>query len=321
MRNNKPKVLSLIVLGVLVLFLPMLLSKYYLYLVKLSGIGIILALGTNIFFGYCGQINFGAAAFYALGAYISAILQVRLGLPFFAAFPLTLTGCLLASLIVGVPLLRLRHHTLALGTVAFASVVYLVLNTWITFTGGEDGLAMPKVSFFGYKAGSHFYYYLILIFAVLSYLMCHYLVCSRVGRAMKAIREDEVAALSTGINSGHYRMLAFMLNGLLSGLAGILFAQESAWITPSTFHLWTNVVIILMVVVGGAGSNFGAALGGAIIMLLPQLLGAFQQYHVLIYGLLLALTLRFMPQGIGDFVHKIVVWIDRSLTKIGPARA
>ena len=138
---------------------------------------------------------------------------------------------------------------------------------------------------------------------------------------MKAIREDEVAALAMGINSAHYRRLAFVLNGLLGGLAGILFAQESGWITPSTFHLWTNVVILLMVVVGGAGSNFGAALGGVIIMLLPQLLGGLQQYHVLIYGILLALTLRFMPRGIGGFVQEAIPRLARFLTRAGPVRA
>jgi branched-chain amino acid transport system permease protein len=319
-QKNWIKVLSPVVLSLLFLVLPMLLGKYSLYLFKLAGIGIILALGTNIFFGYCGQINFGVAAFYALGAYISALLQLKLGLHFFAALPLTLLACLLAALIISVPLLRLRHHTLALGTVAFASVIYLVLNTWIGLTGGEDGLSVPKIHFWGYEVRSYFHFYMIWGFVVLGYLTCHCLVSSRVGRAMKAIREDEVAALAMGVNSGHYRRLAFVLNGIFGGLAGILFAQESGWITPSTFHLWTNVVVILMVVTGGAGSNFGASLGGAIIMVWPQLLGAFQQYHILIYGLLLALTLRFMPRGVGVFVQEAVLSLLRLRTGIGSAR-
>ncbi len=137
---------------------------------------------------------------------------------------------------------------------------------------------------------------------------------------MKAIREDEIAALAMGINSTHYRRLAFVLNGILGGLAGVLFAQESGWITPSTFHLWTNVVVILMVVTGGAGSNFGASLGGAMIMVWPQLLGAFQQYHILIYGLLLALTLRFMPGGLGASLQKAASCLAQVLAKAGSAR-
>jgi branched-chain amino acid transport system permease protein len=313
-QNSKTKTLFLVVLALIALLLPVLVGKYYLYLAKLAGIGIILAIGTNIFFGYCGQINFGVAAFYALGAYISTLLQLKLGLNFFAAFPITLAVCLLASLIISVPLLRLRHHTLALGTVAFASVIYLILNTWISITGGEDGLSVPKAFFFGYKMGSKFNYYLIVVFAVLSFLSCHRLISSRIGRAMKAIREDEVAALSMGINSAHYRRLAFMINGLFAGLAGVLFAQESGWINPSSFHMWTNVVILVMVVVGGSGSNFGAALGGAIIMLLPHLLGPFQQYHVLIYGILLALIVRFAPGGIGGFVQKTISRVGGFLT-------
>ncbi len=304
LQKSEIRLFSLIVLGLLILPLPAVLSKYYLSLAKLAGIGIILALGMNIFFGYCGQVNFGGAAFYALGAYISALLQLKLGLHLFVALPLTLLACLLAALIIGVPLLRLRHHTLALGTVGFALVIYLMLNTWISLTGGEDGLAVPKASFFGYKAGGTFYYYFILVFVVLSYLSCHFLASSRIGRAMRAIREDEVAARAMGVNSGHYIRLAYMLNGFFCGLAGVLFAQESGWITPSTFHLWTNVVLILMIVVGGPSSNFGAVLGGAVIMLLPQVLGAFQQYFVLIYGLLLALTLRFIPRGIGVFIQE-----------------
>lgn len=305
-QNCKAKALFPVVLGLIVLLLPVMVGKYYLYLAKLSGIGIILALGTNIFFGYCGQVNFGVGAFYALGAYVSTLLQLNLGLNFFIAFPLTLVACLLSSLIISFPLLRLRHHTLALGTVAFASVIYLVLNTYIGVTGGEDGLAVPKPFFFGYEMGGKFNYYLILAFVVLSIFSCHWLMSSRIGRAMKAIREDEVASLSMGINSTHYRRLAFTINGVFAGLAGVLFAQETGWINPSSFHLWTNVVIILMVVVGGPGSNFGAILGGAIIMLLPHLLGSFQKYDVLIYGILLALTLRFVPEGIGGFVQKAI---------------
>lgn len=315
LKKTKIRLLALMVLALFILPLPAVLSKYYLSLAKLAGIGIILALGMNIFFGYCGQVNFGGAAFYALGAYISALLQLKLGLHLFMALPLTLFACVLAALIIGMPLLRLRHHTLALGTVGFALVIYMVLNTWISLTGGEDGLAVPKASFLGYKAGGIFYYYFILAFVVLSYLGCHFLASSRIGRAMKAIREDEIAARAMGVNSGHYIRLAYMLNGLLCGLAGILFAQESGWITPSTFHLWTNVVLILMIVVGGAGSNLGAVLGGGIIMLLPQVLGAFQQYFVLIYGLLLALTLRFIPRGIGVSVQEGSFRLFRSLAK------
>ena len=305
LRYNKPILLAFF--AFLYLLFPLMADQYYLYLAKLAGIGVILALGTNVFFGYCGQINLGASAFYAFGAYFSALLQVKLGLHIVVAFPITLLACLLVALLVGVPVLRLRGHTLALGTIALAKVTHISLNTWIDLTGGEDGLSIPKLSIFGYEGSASLNYYLIWVFALLTYFTCHKLISSRIGLSMKAIRADETAAQVMGVNSFHYRMLAFMLNGVFAGLAGILFAQESGWISPANFNVWTSIVILIMVVVGGTGSNLGSAVGGAIFMLLPQVLGAVQQYHILIYGLFLALALRFMPRGISGFVQENIL--------------
>jgi len=288
------------VLPVAFLFLsfPLWAGQYPVHLAIWASLGCFLALGTNITFGYCGQINFGVIFMYALGAYSSAILQLRLGIHFFLALPLACLLTTVATAIVCIPLLRLRGHNLALGTFSLALVTYTVIGMWRNVTGGSDGMFVPATVIFQHEMGDTFYYYFILSLLVLAFIGCERLVSSSAGRAMMAIREDEVAAVAFGINVTRYRRLAFMLNGLLVGLGGVLFGQWNEFLAPSYFDLWMNILIVVMIVFGGLGSNRGSIVGGATIMLLPEALAVFEVWHVLVYGAILLLTLGFMPKGL-----------------------
>lgn len=299
----------LVFLIIFLVTIPLWGGHYIIHLAILAMIGCLLSLGTNITFGYCGQINFGVIFMYAIGAYASALLQTKFGMHFFLALPVATMATILATAIVCIPLLRLSGHNLALGTFSLALVTYTVAEMWREVTGGSDGMFVPPTLVFQHELGSTFYYYFVLAWAALGFIGCQRLVSSRAGRAMMAIRGDEVAAATFGINVTGYKRLAFMVNGLFVGLAGCLFGQYNGFLAPSYFDLWVNMLIVVMIIVGGLGNNLGAVIGGVIIMLLPEALVAFKDYHILAYGSLLLGALWFMPKGVyGALAPLIKKW-------------
>jgi len=313
-RGKVNKYLAIGFMLALVACLPLFVNRYYLHLAIMSGLGVILALGLNLLYGYSGQINFGVAAFYAIGAYAVALLQAKAGLYFFASLAIALIIAVLVALIISLPLLRLRHLGLALGTLAFAVIIYSLACAMRDFTGGSDGLVVPKLVLLGYKAGTTFYFYMVLVLAIACYLACHHLVSSKIGRALMAIREDESAALASGINVDRYKRLAFTINALFTALAGGIYAQHAGFIAPALFDVHFNLLGILMVVVGGP-SNLGSVIGGIFIMLLPEFVIAFKGYHIMAYGLILVLVLMFMPRGITGLIKAGT--FKRSQTRLG----
>lgn len=306
LHNKKVRILVFLILGACLLGVPLILTDYGLHVVILAEIGIILALGLNIFLGYCGQIHFGAAAFYAIGSYGVVLLQARAGLGFFSAFALSVIMAGGIAYLIAIPLLRLRGPTLALGTVAFALAIYRLAVAWKNMTGGGDGAHSPPLVLFGQTMGPTFFYYFTLLLVIACILFCYSLESSKHGFAMKAIRDNEVAAEAMGINVGWYWKVAFMMTGLFCGLAGSVYAQYLGWIDPERYGVFTNVTVLLMVVVGGAGSLLGAVLGGIIIQVLPELLAGIREYNVIAYGLILYLILIFMPEGVGGFCKKAI---------------
>jgi branched-chain amino acid transport system permease protein len=187
---------------------PLMAGEFWLYMIRIICIYTILTIGLNIFMGYCGQINFGASGFFCIGAYVPSILQMKLGWHYFAAFPVGVALSFFVAWAVSWPLLRLRSHAMAIGTLAFAMPVYLVFERFEKITGGSDGTVVPSMSLFGSTMGSVFYYYLILVFAGLTFLIAYLLVDSRIGMAFKAIRDNEDAAAAMGVDADHYRRLA-----------------------------------------------------------------------------------------------------------------
>jgi len=297
----------LMVLGVALVagLLPLGLGEFYLYLILLISIYGIAALGLNVFMGFCGQINLGSAGFFCLGAYIPTLLQEKYDVHFLIGFPLAVAASTLIAWVVSYPLLRLKGHAMAIGTLSFGMAVFLIAERFPELTGGADGMVVPTMTLFGEDVGDRFYYYLVLVCFMMMYIGCYFLMDSRIGRALKAIRDDEEAASALGIDVDAYKRFAWLVNAALMSLAGGLFAQQAGFLSPTTFALWTNITVLVMICVGGLGTNLGSVVGAALMTVLPYVLVSIQEYVMLVHGLILFLVLRFMPDGLVGTVHKL----------------
>jgi branched-chain amino acid transport system permease protein len=274
-------------------------AAYLLHLAIIGGIYIILAISLNLIVGYAGQVSLGHAAFYGIGAYISALTSLLWHFP----FPLAALSAILftgvCGLLLGLPTLRLKEDYLAIVTLGFGVIVDMVFLN-LEITGGPDGLpGIPSPSFLGLSFRSPGFYLLLTLLAVLLTLGLTYrLVHSYHGRALRAIRDHEVTAQVMGINTPAYKVGIFTLAAGLAGLAGSLYAHYITFINPESFGLHTSILILCMVVVGGMGSLVGAVVGALVLTLLPEILREFQAYQDLIYGGLLVGLLIWRPQGL-----------------------
>ncbi len=304
-KGAKSRRIALLVLVLVTLLLPIFFPNRVVWLAIIALVGIILALGLNFFFGYSGQINFGAAGFYLVGGYTLGLMEKYFQSPFgLNVVAAVFAGALIACL-VSLPLLRLRHHMLALGTFAFYLAAYGAVATGFkNLTGGEDGISLAPLTIFGRSAGDSFYYYLLLAMAALccwvSYTMRH----SKVGLAMLALSEDEVLATASGINVNSRIRMALIINGMMAALAGAIFVKWMSWVSPAFFSLLTNVLIVVSVIVGGRGSIIGAVIGGAVVFLVPQFLLGIPHIEPLVFALILTLSIVFLPNGVAGLVSK-----------------
>jgi branched-chain amino acid transport system permease protein len=276
-------------------------GNYSLEILNSAAIAIIFAISLNLLYGYCGQISFGHAGFYAIGGYAFALLQPQVGL-----IPGLLASLLFGatiSALIGLPLLRLRGHYLALGTLAFGIAVQVLALQWVDLTGGPWGISIDPPHLFGARLSRN-YYYVVLAATVIAFVLSVNLVRSRYGRALQIIREDEAVARSLGVNTVLTKLSVFALSGALAALAGALYAGQNLFVTPALYGLSLSISPVVMVVLGGSGTPLGPVVGAIALTLLPEALHQFQEYHVLIYGLVLLFVLRFMPHGIVGLAQK-----------------
>jgi len=283
-------------------------NYYAVHVVALVGVYCILALGLNVTIGYTGLLDLGFMAFYAIGAYTGALLSIA-GLSFWLILPVTIVVGGLARYLVGAPVLRLRGDYLAIVTLAFGEITRLVLNNYDALSNGPKGLPrvgekIGAVSFFTFQFTEdiHFYY-LILAFVLLGAFVSYRMEHSRLGRALVAIREDELAAELTGINVARVKMIAFVTSGAFGALAGAIYVHWIGFITPEAFTFWESVLLVSMLVVGGMGNISGVLLGVLILVGIPEVLRAtlgtkFVDYRMLVFGAMMILVIIFRPQGI-----------------------
>jgi len=306
MNTKKFKIFGYSIVLLFLLILPAFAKGNVMFLAVLGLIGGIAALGVNIFFGYCGQVNFGAAGFMAIGGYCVAFFERDLHTPYLLGLVLGIVASGLVALLVSLFLLRLRHFVLGLGTTAFGLAIYSMFAKGFTaYTHGEDGVSLNALHLFGIQAGDKFFYYVALICTILCIWISHAVRNSRVGRGMVAIAENEVAATSMGVDIDHYLRIALVLNGLLDGLAGGLLVKYLNFCSPAHFSLPYSILIFIAVVVGGAGSALGAALGGIIMFTINEVLTPLALYHTLAYGVILGAILLFMPDGIAGGIRTL----------------
>ena len=275
-------------------------NPYNLGLTNLIAIHVIIVLGLNLFIGYAGQISLGHAAFFALGAYGSALGTATLGWPAWIVMVLVAFAVALVALLVGVPALKLTGHYLAMATLGFNIVVYSLLIQWDDVTGGPSGFAgIPSLSLGRMTFDNEIrFHYLVWTFTMVCLLLSLNLVRSGAGRGLAALAEDETAAAVLGVDIRRAKIKVFVMSAVFASLAGSLFAHCYAFVSPDSFSIFASLDFVIMVVVGGMGSIWGSLFGAGLITLLPEWIEALENYKDIVYGLILVVILLFMPRGL-----------------------
>ncbi|MEW6053408.1 MAG: branched-chain amino acid ABC transporter permease [Nitrospirota bacterium] len=296
---KKEDVLSLLVLVLLFVLFPLLSnSSYTLTIGIFAGINSLVAIGLCILMGYAGQVSLGQAGFYGIGAYVSSILSLHAGLPVILSAVCGMIVAAFAAVILAVPALRLKGHYLAVATLGFGEIIYIILNEW--GPGGPSGFGdIPHVSVLGYTlVSTEEYFYLIWVLVTAVMFFSINLIKSRTGRALRAIHDSELACNAMGLNVTAIKIKVFILSAVYASLAGSLYAHYVTFISPSSFSLFYSILVLMMVIVGGITNLWGAIIGAVVITVLPELLRKFEELDVLVYGLILTLTLMFFRKGL-----------------------
>ncbi len=306
---TRRRILGLLIAITVLLLLPLGLEQYKLYLASLTLVYLIAVIGLNLTLGYAGQISLATAAMMSFGAYAVALLVPR-GIPFEVAL---LAGALFAflwGLVLGFPALKVKHHYLAMVTLGFNVIVYLVIRNWESFTGGSFGInAIQRPAWGPLRfASDRAYYYYILGWTALVVASAYWILHSRWGRAFRAIRENEMRAEVVGVNLRNYKLMAFAIGSFYAGIGGALFAPLLTYIDPSAFTLDRSFQALIMVVLGGLGRFEGPFIGTAAVTLLPEALRGSEGLYLIIYSLSVILMMVFMPKGLVTFWDWAVGW-------------
>lgn len=286
--------------ALIVALLPALLPNSFYFDVAIRiYLNAIVVVGLNLLIGYAGQISLGHAGFLGIGAYASAILTSRYGWPPLAAMAAGAAAVAAIAFVVARPILRLKGHYLAMATLGMGIIVYIVLTTESSWTGGPDGMAVPAFSVFGAElAGEKNWYWVAGGLLVVAILAACNLIDSPVGRALQAVHGSEVAAQVAGVDTARCKVMVFVLSAVFASLVGSLMAHYVGFITPQLSGFFHSIELVTMVVVGGMASTYGAVVGAAILTVLPQLLSTFEGYELVAFGVILMLSVIFMPRGL-----------------------
>lgn len=303
--SQKPKLMagSLAVLAAAMIIMPLVSSFYQTNIMISALLYVMLALGLNIVVGLAGQLVLGYVAFYAVGAYAYGLLHQFFGFGFWMCLPIGGFVAVIFGLALGFPVLRLRGDYLAIVTLGFGEIVRLALQNWTTLTGGPRGVSdIPRPGLFGMQmdinTSTTYVYYLVLVAVAITIVVISRLKNSRVGLALQALREDEIACEAMGIDIMRVKLSAFALGSCWAGFAGVIFAAKTTYINPSSFTFMESAMILSMVVLGGMGSITGVAIAAFILILAPEYLRAFSEYRMLIFGAIMVIMMIFRPQGL-----------------------
>jgi branched-chain amino acid transport system permease protein len=297
----KQELLKFSLFTAVILLTPVFLgSGYLINVLVFVGIYTILAVALNLLLGLAGQISLGHAAFFGLGAYISGVLTATHALDPWLSMVIAVVTVGIIAFILGFPILKLKGHYLAMATLGMGIIVYIIFNETIDITGGPSGLSgIPHLSLGGVIFNSDLKnYYLVWFFAIMIILLSVNLAVSRIGRALRAIHDSEVAARIMGVNARLLKVQIFSISGVISALAGSLYAHTVTFISPTSFGFNVSIELLTMVIIGGLGSIYGSFLGAAILTLLPEFFRTFQDYDIIVYGLTLIVITMFMPGGL-----------------------
>ncbi|HEV7932613.1 MAG TPA: branched-chain amino acid ABC transporter permease [Actinomadura sp.] len=274
-------------------------TPYSLSVMTSAAILVMLAVGLNIVVGYCGLLDLGYAAFFAVGAYTSGLLATEFHLPLLATIPAVIAVTVVAGIVIGAPTLRLRSDYLAIVTLGFGEIIRIVANN-LDITGGPSGIyGIPGPSAFGVDLSEPVvFYWVTVLITSLAVLFAARLGRSRLGRAWRFVREDEDAAEASGIHTYRVKLAAYVAGAVWGGMAGMLFAGQLTAISPTSFTFLQSALVLMAVVLGGMGSTPGVILGAVFISLLPELLRDLADYRFFAFGVLLIVVMLMRPQGL-----------------------
>jgi branched-chain amino acid transport system permease protein len=287
------------------LVLPFKAVSHYVDIMVFAGIFTLVGLGLSLLMGYAGQISMAQAAFFGIGAYASGILTSHFAWNPWAAMPVGAALAAVVAWLLGIPALRLKGHYLAMATLGFGVIVTIVLNEEVGLTGGPSGMVdIPRLTVLGWKIKSEVsWYYLVWTIVFLAILFCFHILYSRVGRALRAIHEEETAAEAMGVPTARYKVQVFVLSAVLAALAGSLYTHYVTFLSPSSFNLMWSIRFVLMVVVGGMQSLWGALLGTVLMTFVGnEWLQVFADFEVFVYGAILLLVALLLPKGLVSIV-------------------
>ncbi len=300
-------VLGIVVIAALIIA-PMSLNRYGLFILSQWAVMTIAAMGLNLTLGYAGQVSLAQGAFVGIGAYAAAIMTSN-GMPLIAGLAVAIILCFAIGWILGYPALRVQHHYLAFVTLAFSTLAFLVFRNESWLTNGIYGISnIPRPVIFGYPTNRPLpFYYVCLGSLGLVSLATWWLIRSPWGRAFVALRENPVRALSLGIDTRRYTLMAFAIGSALGGVAGTLYAPLTQYIDPVPFNLSLSLDLLMMVIVGGAGFFFGPFLGAMIAVLLPEWLRFTQGYYLMLYAVAVIGLLIYSPTGILGIIDRYLI--------------
>ena len=289
-----------VLVAVLVAVLPLGMNTYWTEVAVNVGLYALLALSLNVILGQAGIFHMGHAAFYAVGAYVTAILNTHYQIPILLLIPVAGAAAALFALIVARPIIHLRGDYLLIVTIGIVEIVRIALiNDVFGLTGGANGIfGIARPELFGIKIRKAIqFYYLIWIMVGLTVLLFHWLSESRFGRALNCIKEDDTAAEGCGMDVAPLKLMAFVIGAFWAGMAGNLFAAKMTIISPSSFTFWESVVVFAVVILSG-GSQIGVLLGTFLIVALPEMFRDFASARMLVFGLAMMIMMVVRPQGL-----------------------
>lgn len=315
-KNKWQMLLVLVIAAALLLFAQ---KTYYALVIALFGIYAIVATSLDVLFGYTGQISLGHAGLFAIGAYSTTLLTMRLGVPTLLALILGTIITAAAGALIAVPASKLVKHFLSLLMIAFGQIVYLIINSWIDLTGGSLGImSIPSLNVFGLQINTNFKNAVVIwIMLVLVLIVKNNIIKSRVGNAFIAIRENTVAAKGLGINVRKYKVIAFAISAAMTGLAGGLYAYLRGFISPETFNGTQSVLFMTMLLFGGMTTTAGPVIGACVLLFIKEAFQNFASAQGLIYALFMLLVLFFFPQGVVGIFKTIKELLVKAGRKTG----
>lgn len=312
----------------LILLLPLVVSSQYVFtLLILIGIYCIITIGLSLLIGYAGQISLGHAAFVGIGAYVSGVLTVKYNVSPWIAMGIGMIATFMIAYLIGIQVLKLKGHILALATIAINIIVYIILVGLSDYTGGAAGLVgIPNLSLLGIDLGNqvNFYFFVwSVVFIVI--LISTNIIRSSIGRILRSIHDSEIGTETLGVNVAKYKVAIFALSAVFASLAGSLYAHYINFIAPPTFYITFSILLLVMVMVGGVHSIWGAIIGTAAIMFLNEAIRyvGHTYFHIngeveiVVYGLIIVLVMIFIPKGLIGILDFRKIWTNRNSTKKG----